>query len=210
MATVMIDFEARARKYRRVEFLCTGCETPWFTPMHGCPRCPSHQPAIPDPVIYTVGVVPDLPVILSAQLRDFTRFRSFVETLNVKSIVDVAADPEGLYTWRPSFDVFKSYSVEHHLISDVWDDNEDLPDRAFQEVSEALDKSITAGGTTLLHCSAGLKRAPHLLYGYLLSKGHADHIAWSYVQEARPIVSPFIPYIKSAHRWSGVPLSLTS
>jgi protein tyrosine phosphatase (PTP) superfamily phosphohydrolase (DUF442 family) len=78
------------------------------------------------------------------------------------------------------------------------DTNLDLPDAAFDGVAAALDD---AEGDVLLFCAAGLKRAPHLLYGVLRARGHEAEQAWGLVQAARPMTERFEPYLEAAERW---------
>lgn len=203
--------EFLSEPYRPIQFVCQKCEEPWETPLTGCPRCdngsgygPAITPATPDPVIWSIGVVPGYPILLSAHLRDQQRFISLTSTLRLRGVVDVAADPEGYYVWRPTPEEFAHQRVRHHLIENVWDNNVGLEPHAFDKVYRVLRLYVALGDNVLLHCSAGLKRAPHLLYGCLLKEGLEPNDAWHRVKEARPFASPYEPYVKSAHEWAGV------
>ncbi len=79
------------------------------------------------------------------------------------------------------------------------DTNVDLPNAAFDAVRDALNG---ADGETLLFCAAGLKRAPHLLYGVMRARGHGPQQAWELISQARPMTDRFEPYIAAAERWA--------
>jgi protein tyrosine phosphatase (PTP) superfamily phosphohydrolase (DUF442 family) len=128
-------------------------------------------------------------------MRDSERFDGFVREGFV-SFVDVAGD--ATYVWRPDEGAVDAAGVAYTRLP-LEDTNADLPDHAFASVAEALD---SADGNVLLFCAAGLKRAPHLLYGVLRARGNDREAAWGLVAAARPIAEPFAPYIASAERWS--------
>jgi protein tyrosine phosphatase (PTP) superfamily phosphohydrolase (DUF442 family) len=179
-----------------VRFDCHSCRQPWWAPPgNGCPRCGYGVTATPDPIIWTTGRVPETNVLVSAQLRDAERFAGFVRD-GISSFVDVAGDAE--YVWRPDPDAVRSAGIDYTKIP-IEDTNLDLPGTAFSAVDEALS---VASGDVLLFCAAGLKRAPHLLYGVLRSRGHDPAEAWSLVAAARPMTEPYDPYIKSAEAWA--------
>ncbi len=134
-------------------------------------------------------------VWITGQMRTPPRFDGFV-LRGFGTFVDVAGDAH--YVWRPEQEAIESAGVAYFRIP-LEDTNVDLPDAAFDAVHEAL---INADGETLLFCAAGLKRAPHLLYGVLRAQGRDEEDAWSVVQAARPMTERFQPYIDAAERWA--------
>ena len=178
-----------------VRFDCHSCEQPWWSPpANGCPRCGTHAVATPDPIVWTVGRVPDTEVSISGQLLDLERFHALVRA-GFDAFVDVAGDLG--YVWRPSTTDVRAAGVRYVRVEEVEDTNLDLPDRAFDEVAAALEPKAM----TLLFCAAGLKRSPHLMYGVLRRRGDDPDAAWGRVQSARPFTAPFAPYVAAAERW---------
>lgn len=183
-----------------LRFDCHACRKPWWTPpANGCPRCGYGTPATPDPVIWEVGWVPGTAVFLSAQMRDPRRFGDLVDRGFV-AFVDVAGDAP--YVWRPSGSEIEAAGVSYTRVRGVEDTNVDLPDRAFDAVTTAVELSAPGLRRLLVFCAAGLKRAPHLLYGVLLRHGYGRAEAWNAVLAARPFVERFPPYVSAAERWA--------
>lgn len=204
---VSLMLPALTEPYRPIRFDCTNCGLSWFTPANGCPNCPEGAISIADPVIWKVDRATDTNILISAQLRDADRLRRIIGFYpDMKMVIDVAADPDNKYTWRAPQKVLDLLGIEYVLVADVWDTNDDLPDRAFDEVSRAILRSTQNEVDVLVHCSAGLKRAPHLVYGHFLSLTFPPVVAWEMVKQARSMTSPYLPYIESAHRWANVPL----
>jgi protein tyrosine phosphatase (PTP) superfamily phosphohydrolase (DUF442 family) len=112
------------------------------------------------------------------------------------TFVDVAGDAH--YVWRPDGATIEAAGIAYIRIP-LEDTNVDLPDFAFEIVRDVLDD---ADGEVLLFCAAGLKRAPHLLYGVLRMQGHDPDGAWELVRAARPMTDRFQPYIDAAERWA--------
>ena len=179
-----------------VRFDCQTCGQPWWAPpANGCPRCGYDARAIPDPIVWTCGHVPGTRVSLSGQMRNPARFACFL-VRGISTFVDVAGDAH--YVWRPDEETIASAGIAYVRIS-LEDTNVDLPDAAFDAVAAVVDR---ADEDVLLFCAAGLKRAPHLLYGVLRARGHEADEAWGMVQAARPMTDRFPPYIDAAERWS--------
>jgi protein tyrosine phosphatase (PTP) superfamily phosphohydrolase (DUF442 family) len=128
-------------------------------------------------------------------MRNAERFVGFVDQ-GFRTFVDVAGDAS--YVWRPDASAIRAAGVSYTRIP-LEDTNVDLPDVTFEAVREALER---ADSDTLLFCAAGLKRAPHLLYGVLRARGHDADRAWGLVQAARPMTDRFQPYIEAAERWA--------
>jgi protein tyrosine phosphatase (PTP) superfamily phosphohydrolase (DUF442 family) len=134
------------------------------------------------------------PVSITGQMRNPARFACFL-VRGFRTFVDVAGDAH--YVWRPDEPTIEASRVNYVRVP-LEDTNLDLPDVAFEAVRDAVD---AADGEVLLFCAAGLKRAPHLLYGVLRLRGHDAESAWDLVKAARPITEPFQPYIDAAERW---------
>jgi protein tyrosine phosphatase (PTP) superfamily phosphohydrolase (DUF442 family) len=178
-----------------VRFDCHTCGEPWWAPPgNGCPRCGYDARATPDPVIWTCGQLAGMPVWITGQMRNPARFACFL-TRGISTFVDVAGDAR--YVWRPDGEAIAAAGIEYVRIP-LEDTNVDLPDAAFDAVRDALDG---ANGEALLFCAAGLKRAPHLLYGVLRGRGHGPKQAWELIRQARPMTDRFEPYIVAAERW---------
>jgi protein tyrosine phosphatase (PTP) superfamily phosphohydrolase (DUF442 family) len=181
-----------------VRFDCNTCGSAWWAPpANGCPRCGYDATATPDPIIWRTGRVPGTNIFISGQMRDPERFAQFVSE-GFRTFVDVAGD--AAYIWRPDEATIRAAGVAYTRIP-LEDTNVELPAPAFTAVREALDG---ATGDTLLFCAAGLKRAPHLLYGVLRGRGHRPDRAWALVSAARPMTDQFAPYIGDAERWARV------
>lgn len=135
------------------------------------------------------------PVTITGQMRNPARFGCFL-ACGFRTFVDAAGDAD--YVWRPDPDDVAAARVTYVRIP-IEDTNVDLPDTAFEAVASALDG---AEGDVLLFCAAGLKRAPHLLYGVLRARGDGPADAWGRVQAARPMTDRFQPYIDAAERWA--------
>jgi hypothetical protein len=182
-----------------VRFDCQTCGEPWWAPpANGCPRCGYWATATPDPIVWTVGQVPGTSIFLTGQMRDPDRFLRFVRR-GFGTFVDVAGDAG--YVWRPDSAMIAAAGVEYVRIP-LEDDNVDLPDKAFGRLADVLDG---VSGDALVFCAAGLKRAPHLLYGLLRRGGHDADEAWALVSAARPMTDRFRPYIAAAERWASRP-----
>jgi hypothetical protein len=178
-----------------VRFDCLTCGEPWWAPpANGCPTCGYDAQATPDPVIWTSGQVAGTRITLTGQMRNPARFGCFLAR-GFERFVDVAGD--AAYVWRPDEAAIEASGVSYVRIP-LEDTNVDLPDSAFEAVRDALD----GDGETLLFCAAGLKRAPHLMYGVLRSRGHEPRRAWELVQAARPMTDRFEPYMDAAERWA--------
>jgi protein tyrosine phosphatase (PTP) superfamily phosphohydrolase (DUF442 family) len=181
-----------------VRFDCQNCGEPWWAPpANGCPRCGYLARATPDPIIWTCGQVAGTRIWITGQMRTPPRFDGFV-LRGFDTFVDVAGDAH--YVWRPDERAVEAVGVRYVRIP-VEDTNVDLPDEAFEAVCGALD---SAEGDTVLFCAAGLKRAPHLLYGVLRKRGNTEDEAWSVIQAARPMTDRFRPYIDAAERWAAI------
>jgi len=179
-----------------VRFDCQTCGEPWWAPpANGCPRCGYEARATPDPIIWTYGHVEGTRVWITGQMRTPPRFDGFV-LRGFGTFVDVAGDAH--YVWRPDEETIESAGVTYVRIP-LEDTNVDLPDTAFDAVASVVDQ---AEGEVLLFCAAGLKRAPHLLYGVLRMRGHETDDAWALVNAARPMTGRFEPYIDAAERWA--------
>jgi protein tyrosine phosphatase (PTP) superfamily phosphohydrolase (DUF442 family) len=179
-----------------VRFDCQTCGEPWWAPpANGCPTCGYDAVATPDPIIWHCGQVPGTRIFVTGQMRDAKRFAGLVGD-GFRMFVDVAGD--AAYVWRPDEAAIRTAGVEYVRIP-LEDTNVELPGRAFAAVQEALE---AATGDTLLFCAAGLKRAPHLLYGVLLARGYEPGPAWQLVAAARPMTEQFVPYVADAERWA--------
>jgi protein tyrosine phosphatase (PTP) superfamily phosphohydrolase (DUF442 family) len=178
-----------------VRFDCHRCREPWWAPPgNGCPRCGYGVTATPDPIIWNTGRVPGTSISVTAQMRDPERFAGFVRD-GVRAFVDVAGDAP--WVWRPGEDAIRAAAVAYARIP-LEDTNVDLLPEAFTSVAEALN---SAEGNVLVFCAAGLKRAPHLLYGVLRAQGDEPETAWARVASARPMTERYDPYVESAERW---------
>jgi hypothetical protein len=183
-----------------VRFDCLECDQPWWSPpATGCPRCGNEATARPDPAIWEVGRVPGTRIFVSAQLRDQARFDQLVAS-GIQAFVDVAGDMP--YVWRPEAEAAEARGVVYTRIREVEDTNVDLPARAFATVTQALEAAEAREHDVLLFCAAGLKRAPHLLYGVLRRRGHDAESAWGLIRAARPLADPFPVYVEAAERWA--------
>lgn len=178
-----------------VRFDCQTCGEPWWAPpANGCPTCGYDAQATPDPVIWTSGQVAGTRVTITGQMRNPARFGCFL-TRGFERFVDVAGDAS--YVWRPDEAAIAAAGVSYVRIT-LEDTNVDLPDSAFEAVRDA----IHGDRATLLFCAAGLKRAPHLMYGVLRARGQERGQAWELVHAARPMTDRFEPYIDAAERWA--------
>jgi protein tyrosine phosphatase (PTP) superfamily phosphohydrolase (DUF442 family) len=128
-------------------------------------------------------------------MRNPARFGCFLAR-GMSTFVDVAGDAH--YVWRPDEAAIEAAGVTYTRIP-LEDNNLDLPDEAFDAVQVALDH---ARGDALLFCAAGLKRAPHLLYGVLRARGEGAEEAWDRISAARPMTDRYEPYLSAAERWA--------
>lgn len=180
-----------------VAFDCA-CGTRWFSPPEiACPRCGPDVASTPDPVVWSVGQIPDTAVFLSGHLRNDERFMELVGS-GIEVFVDVAGSAP--YVWRPDEEAVASSGARYVRIDGVEDNNIDIPDFAFGAVAAAL-ADARQGVRTLVFCAAGLKRSPHLLYVVLRSWGYGTTSAWDAVIAARPFVDPWERYLAAAERW---------
>ncbi|MBA3717523.1 MAG: hypothetical protein H0W87_04755 [Actinobacteria bacterium] len=179
-----------------VRFDCHSCGEPWWAPPgNACPTCGYDAVATPDPIIWGHGQVPGTSIFVTGQMRDRERFDGFLSA-GFRTFIDVAGD--AAYVWRPDPTTIRSAGVAYTRIA-IEDTNVELPMSAFTAARDALE---AADGDTLLFCAAGLKRAPHLLYGILRARGHEAERAWELVATARPMTDRFAPYISDAERWA--------
>lgn len=177
-----------------VAFDCA-CGTRWWSPPQlACPTCGPEGISVPDPVIWSVGAIPETRASISAQLRDPGRFETLVD-LGFELFVDVAGDMR--HVWRPDAEAIRGAGVQYVRIRDVEDLNFDLPAFAFHAVSEAIEGDLKC----LIFCAAGLKRSPHLAYGALRRRGLDADVAWSAVSQARPFADKWPPYLDAAEGW---------
>lgn len=180
-----------------VAFDCA-CGSRWWSPPEiACPRCGPDVASTPDPVVWSVGQIPDTSVFLSGHLRNDERFMELVGS-GIEVFVDVAGSAP--YVWRPDEEAVASSGARYVRIDGVEDNNIDIPDFAFDAVAAAL-ADARQGVRTLVFCAAGLKRSPHLLYGVLRSWGYGTTSAWDAVIAARPFVDPWERYLAAAERW---------
>jgi len=141
------------------------------------------------------GRVAGTQISITGQMRNPARFDCFL-VRGFATFVDVAGDAH--YVWRPTESEIEAAGVTYVRIP-LEDTNLDLPDAAFEAVRDAVEN---AEEDVLLFCAAGLKRAPHLVYGILRARGHSADRACELVAAARPMTDRFQPYIDAAERWT--------
>lgn len=183
-----------------VKFTCE-CGTDWYVPPgNGCPNCGQDvaRPATCDECVWEVGeVIPNLYV--SAQFRDKPRFADICEDLDLGGVVDLAGRYP--YLWKPTTNdlieqgihAYREFSVEDNLIQ--------FAPEVLEDFVQHMRYSFDCGVTTLVHCAAGLRRAPHFCYAYLRSVGLGPVDAWDKVEQARPFVYMHTPYVNSIEAW---------
>jgi len=118
--------------------------------------------------------------------------------LGVTHVLDLRAETPAVYGGR----FWKHTPVQYKLIG-LDDFNAPLPE---QQVRDAVDYAAGAllrpSAKVYVHCAAGLKRSPAIVYGILLMCGMDPSQAWALVKKARGAV--FATYVGSVDRALGI------
>ncbi|XP_029980996.1 dual specificity protein phosphatase 19 [Sphaeramia orbicularis] len=143
----------------------------------------------PAPQERTLGYVPDTSwdvqigivkpyLLLGSQdaAHDFGTLRKH----KVSHILNVAFGVENVF---PDLFIYKTVSIQDHPDTDL------LP--YIQDCCDFIKQVHKEKGVVLVHCNAGVSRAPAVVMGYLMScDGHSFDSALSLVQSVRPSSSP--------------------
>ncbi|XP_005755542.1 dual specificity protein phosphatase 19-like [Pundamilia nyererei] len=124
-----------------------------------------------------VGIVKPF-LLLGSQdaAHDFGTLRKH----KVSHILNVAFGVENVF---PDLFIYKTVSILDHPDTDL------LPH--LQECCDFIQQAQTEKGVVLVHCNAGVSRAPAVVTGYLMScDGQSFDAALSLVKSARPTSSP--------------------
>ncbi|XP_037344925.1 dual specificity protein phosphatase 19a isoform X1 [Pungitius pungitius] len=98
----------------------------------------------------------------------------------VSHILNVAFGVENVF---PDLFIYKTVSILDHPDADVL--------LHIQECCDFIQKARSEKGAVLVHCNAGVSRAPAVVTGYLMAcEGQSFDAALSLVKSARPASSP--------------------
>uniref|UniRef100_H3D1X7 Dual specificity phosphatase 19a n=1 Tax=Tetraodon nigroviridis TaxID=99883 RepID=H3D1X7_TETNG len=135
-----------------------------------------------------VGTV--LPYLLLAGSQDAAHDFGTLRKHKVSHILNVAFGVENVF---PELFVYKTVSIQDHPDVDLL--------CHLQECCEFIQQAHTEKGIVLVHCNAGVSRAPAVVIGYLMScDGQSFDGALSLVKSAHPASSPnhgFLEQLKS-------------
>ncbi len=197
---------------RRAEFHCLECDQGWFVPPDiNCPRCGPGKPTEPDPAIWEVGWIPQPTEVypmsaigISAHLLSLERISHLTNDMGVSAILDVANDPGQRIVWRPESEEynFVKHGVRHVPIWGLKDKRNGGLDESRLDLSvDWLARLLGQGHRVMVHCAAGLRRAPHVVYAYLRTQGHDPVEAWDMVERARPLAFPDKDFMDGIETW---------
>jgi predicted protein tyrosine phosphatase len=65
-----------------------------------------------------------------------------------------------------------------------------------------MREQIEAGGKVLVHCAAGMGRAPSMAAAYLVSEGMTTAEAWATIRRARSFIDPNARQMKRIEEWA--------
>lgn len=88
--------------------------------------------------------------------------------------------------------------ISHHLVLDIYDEecftlDSDIVNQAFTFINEGKK----ANGKILVHCNAGISRAPTLVIAYLMKEENLSlEQAWEKVKSGRPLIRPNAGFVK--------------
>ncbi|KAI9534513.1 hypothetical protein NQZ68_012746 [Dissostichus eleginoides] len=124
-----------------------------------------------------VGIVkPHLLLGSQDAAHDFGTLRKH----KVSHILNVAFGVENVF---PDLFIYKTVSILDHPDADVL--------LHLTDVCSFIQQAHSEKGVVLVHCNAGVSRAPAVVIGYLMScDGQSFDAALSLVQSARPVSSP--------------------
>lgn len=132
-------------------------------------------------------------------MKSEERFLDLVMEARPEVIVDLAGDHH--YIWRPSDEQLALHGVRLQRIDDVVDDGNPFSHDALDVFRQMMAPHEVSGARTIVHCAAGLRRAPHFVYAYLRYRGWEPVDAWDLVERARSRIYMHTPYINSVESW---------
>ncbi|CAL8096450.1 unnamed protein product [Orchesella dallaii] len=145
---------------------------------------------------FTVGLVRPW-ILLSSQ--DVPNEPQLLIRYNVTYILSLLP---GFLLSKASQDIIKK-----HLILEVYDEEvftltSQLCAQAFQFIEDAKQQ----GETVLVHCNAGISRAPSVVIAYLMQHEYLSfHKAWEEVKTARPVIKPNEGFLKQLRVMNNLP-----
>uniref|UniRef100_A0A3B5ASJ4 Dual specificity protein phosphatase 19-like n=1 Tax=Stegastes partitus TaxID=144197 RepID=A0A3B5ASJ4_9TELE len=123
-----------------------------------------------------VGIIKPFLLLSQDAAHDFGTLRK----LKVTHVLNVAFGVENVF---PDLFIYKTVSILDHPDTDL------LPH--IQECCDFIQQAHSEKGVVLVHCNAGVSRAPAVIIGYLMScDGQSFDAALSLVKAARPTASP--------------------
>ncbi|XP_040912726.1 dual specificity protein phosphatase 19-like [Toxotes jaculatrix] len=154
----------------------------------------------PAPPEKTLGYVPDTSwdlqvgiikpyLLLGSQdaAHDFGTLRKH----KVSHILNVAFGVENVF---PDLFIYKTVSIQDHPNADLL--------LHIQDCCDFIQKAHSEKGVVLVHCNAGVSRAPAVVIGYLMScDGQSFDSALSIVKSARPASSPNPGFLDQLRRF---------
>ncbi|XP_053554517.1 dual specificity protein phosphatase 19 [Bombina bombina] len=125
---------------------------------------------------------------------------------------DVAQDMEVMKKYKVSHILNVAYGVEnsnqtefvYKKISIL-----DLPETDitsyFPECFDFIEQANMQGGIVLVHCNAGVSRAPAIVIGFLMCKDELHFSeAFSIVKNARPVIHPNAGFMEQLHKYENL------
>ncbi|KAM8933787.1 dual specificity protein phosphatase 19 [Pelodytes ibericus] len=122
---------------------------------------------------------------------------------------DVAQDLEVMKKYKVTHILNVAYGVEN-VFPDEFTYKKisilDLPETDiasfFPECFDFIEQAKTQGGVVLVHCNAGVSRAPAIMIGFLMSSDKLKFArAFSVVKNARPATCPNPGFIEQLHKY---------
>jgi rhodanese-related sulfurtransferase len=133
-------------------------------------------------------------------MRDADRLTDVA--LHATAILDVANDPHQAICWRPDPNDLAAMNMAYARVDGLVDRagipfDADALDLAVRYLTHYVDE----GHTVLVHCAAGLRRAPHVVYAFLRKTGYTPGEAWEQIHAGRPYAIPHKAYVDGVEGW---------
>nr|QBK88409.1 MAG: dual specificity phosphatase [Mimivirus LCMiAC01] len=107
---------------------------------------------------------------------------------NIKEILCLIKNP------KHNIDKYKENDIIFHSVKMADSVDTELSEY-FEYTNKIIDDAIKKKYSILVHCFAGISRAPSIVIGYLISKGQTFDEAFDLVKKQRDCVSPNIGFL---------------